>query len=84
MYLAAIKTSNMVVELNIQQMVGERWGAALVTGQHLQVCGPVSSFKKKEEKERKNRDREIGVRSFLGLNAFYIKISKLGLLKSCV
>lgn len=42
--LAAIKTRNMVVELNIQQMEeAGRLGAALVTGQRLQVSGPASS-----------------------------------------
>lgn len=48
MYLAAIKRSNTVVELNIQQM-GE---GALVAGQRLQVSGPDSRFLKKKKKKK--------------------------------
>lgn len=52
MYLAAIKTSNMVAELNIQHMgVGRGPGAALVTGPRLQVSGPASHFLKKKKSE---------------------------------
>lgn len=51
MYLAAIKTSNMVAELNIQHMgVGRGPGAAPVTGPRLQVSGPASHFLKKKKK----------------------------------
>lgn len=57
MYSAAIKTRNMVVELNIQQVGGgeQKAGAALVTGWRLKVSGPSSRFLKK-----KNKNKNLG------------------------